>query len=136
MLVHFQDETFLMVSRWYIWDSGLGFFRPIDGYSWNGNVWIVDDLAYRTDPLEKTYCFGSVEMLATCAELTKQYESAIECAPTASWLSIGRPTWFRDRLVNFSHDAPRDVASWKRLVNGHARTCKRRLSNKFTRRNL
>ena len=125
-----------MVSRWYIWDSGLGYFRPIDGYAWNGNVWIVDDLAYRTDPLEKTYCFGSAEMLVLCAELTKQYEPAIERAPTASWLSIGRPTWFRDRLVNFTHDAPRDVASWKRLVNGHARTCKRRSANKFTRRNL
>jgi hypothetical protein len=136
MLVRFQDETFLMVSRWYVWDSSLGFFRPIDSYAWDGNVWILDDLAYRTDPLDPTYCFGSAEMLAICAELTKKYEPAIEHAPTASWLSIGRPVWFRDRLVNFTHDAPRDVPSWKRLVNGHARTCKRRSSNKFTRRNL
>lgn len=119
-----------------MWDSAIGLFRPIDGFAWNGTDWVLDDIAYRRDPLEKTYCFGSAEVLATCVALSKKYESAIETAPTASYVSIGNPTWFRDRPVNFTHTAVRDVASWKRLVKGRARTCKQRSANKFTKRNL
>jgi hypothetical protein len=119
-----------------MWDSGLDLFRPVDSFAWNGTAWEVDDRAYRMDPTDKTYCFGSAEMVATCKELSKVYRHAISTAPTASYLSIGSPVWFRDRLVNFTHSAPRDVACWKRLVNGHARTCKRRSSKKFTKRTL
>jgi hypothetical protein len=137
MLVKFQDQVFLQVTlRCYVWDSGLGFFRPIDGYGWNGTEWVLDDKAYRKDPLEPTYCFGSATMMAICAELTKKYGPAVETAPTASWISIGTPVWFRDRPVQFTHAAPRDLASWRRLVKGRARSCKRRSTNKFTKRNL
>lgn len=86
--------------------------------------------------MDKTYCFGSDEMLAICVELTKKYRDKVETAPTASYISIGNPTWFRDRLMNFTHAAPRDLSSWKRVVNGHARTCKQRSAKKFTKRNL
>jgi len=136
MLVRYQDRVFLQEGRWFFWDSALSLFRPIDGFAWDGTAWLLDDQAYRTDPLEKTYCFGSTEMLAKCVELSKKYKPFIETAPVASYISIGSPTWFRDRLVNFTHAAPRDIASWKRLVNGRARTCKRRSVNKFTKRTI
>jgi len=111
-------------------------FRPIDNFAWDGKVWLLDDRAYRTDPTEKTYGFGSTEMLVKCVGFGETYGEKVESAPTASYLAIGKPVWFRDRPINFTHSAPRDVASWKRMVNGRARTCKKRSSNKFTRRNL
>ena len=136
MLVRFQDRIFLQQGRWYLWDSAIGLFRPIDGFAWNGSGWTVDDHKYRTDPLEKTYGFGTAELLAKCIELSKIYEARIQSAPTACYLSIGTPQWFRDRPVNFTHSALRDVASWKRMTQGRARTCKRRSTNKFTKRTL
>lgn len=119
-----------------MWDSSLGLFRPIDNFAWNGTAWVVDDIAYRKDPMEKTYCFGSAEMLATCVALSKKYDSKVETAPVVSYLGLGSPVWFRDRPVNFTHVAQQDVASWKRLVKGRARTCRRRSTNKFTKRTL
>ena len=137
MLVRYQDRVFLQEGKhWFLWDSALSTFRPIDGFGWDGAAWVVDDRTYCKDPLSKTYCMGSKEMAAYCFELTKKYEDRVETAPTASYISIGTPMWFRDRLVNFTHAAPQDVLSWKRLVNGRARTCKRRSVNKFTKRNL
>jgi hypothetical protein len=136
MLVRFQDRIFLQEGRWYLWDSAIGLFRPIDGFAWNGNRWIIEDKLYTKDPLEKTYGFGSVEMLTKCIELSKKYESRIESVPTASYIAIGNPQWFRDRPVNFTHSASRDVSSWKRMVQGRSRTCKRRSTNKFTKRTL
>ena len=136
MLVRFQERIFLQEGQWYLWDSAIGLFRPIDGFAWNGSSWITDDQKYRTDPLEKTYGFGSSETLAKCIELSKKFEDTIQSAPTASYLAIGNPQWFRDRPVNFTHSAPRDVSSWKRMTQGRARTCKRRSTNKFTKRNL
>ena len=136
MLAKFQDRIFLKNDRWYIWDSSLGLFRPIDNFSWNGSTWVVDDVAYRKDPMEKTYCFGSAEMLLKCMQLSKKYEPILETVKTATYLDIGSPKWFRDRPVNFTHAAPQDVASWKQLVKGRARTCKRRSTNKFTKRTI
>jgi hypothetical protein len=137
MLVRYQDRVFLQEGKyWFLWDTALSIFRPIDGFGWDGTHWVADDRAYCKDPLVKTYCFGSKEMGAYCVELTKKYADRIETAPIASYISIGNPTWFRDRPVNFTHAASRDVTSWKKMVNGRARTCKRRSSNKFTKRTI
>ena len=137
MLVRYQDRVFLQEGKyWFLWDTALSIFRPIDGFGWDGTHWVVDDRAYCKDPLVKTYCFGSKEMGEYCVKLTKKYVDRIETAPTATYIAIGNPTWFRDRPVNFTHAASRDVASWKRLVNGRARTCKRRSTNKFTKRTI
>jgi hypothetical protein len=136
MLTRFNDRVFLQEGRWFLWDPTLGLFRPIDNYAWNGTKYEVDDHVYCTDPLSKTYCFGSAEMLSHCIALTKKHEDRIPDVPTASYLAIGDFTWFRDRPVSFIGCSPRDVASWKRLVNGHARTCKRRSNKRFTKRNL
>jgi hypothetical protein len=133
MLVRFQDRIFLQQGRWYLWDSAIGLFRPIDGFAWNGTSWVIDDHKYRTDPLEKIYGFGTAEILAKCIELSKKFE---DTAPTVSYLAIGSPQWFRDRPVNFTHSASRDLGSWKRMTQGRSRTCKRRSTNKFTKRNL
>jgi len=136
MLVKFQGHTFLHAGRWFIWDTGMDIFRPIDNFAWDGKAWVIDDRAYRKDPTEKTYGFGSVDTLLACVRLGETYGEKVDSAPTASYLAIGKPVWFRDRPVNFTHKAPRDVGSWKRLVKGRARTCKKRSSNKFTKRNL
>jgi len=136
MLVTFQGHTFLHEGRWYLWDTGMELFRPIDNFAWDGTAWVIDDKLYRQDPMQKTYGFGSVDMLVNCVRLGEKYGQTIASAPTASYLAIGKPEWFRDRPVTFTHKAPRDVASWKRMVRGRARTCKKRSSNKFTKRNL
>lgn len=119
-----------------MWDSSLDLFRPIDGFAWNGTQWEIEDTVYRKDPFDKTYSFGSAELLAHCIQLSKTYAGKIETAPTASYLAIGTPIWFRDRPVTFTSCSPRDLASWKRCVNGHARTCKQRSNKRFTKRNL
>ena len=136
MLVRFHNRVFLQEGQWFLWDTSLGLFRPIDNYAWDGTKYVVDDIAYRKDPLAKTYCFGSTEMLAKCVELSKKYESKIETAPVPTFLSLGTLEWFRDRPVNFTHAAPKDAGSWKRLVNGNRRTCKRRSSKRFTKRTI
>ena len=136
MLTRFHDRVFLQEGRWFLWDPSLGTFRPIDGYAWNGTQHVVLDQAYCSDPMSKLYCFGTPELLAKCVEMTKKYESKIANVPSALYLAIGDFVWFRDRPVTFTSCAPRDLASWKRLVNGHARTCKRRSNKRFTKRNL
>jgi hypothetical protein len=136
MLVRFNDRVFLQEGQWFLWDTSLGLFRPIDNYAWDGTKYVVDDIAYRKDPLLKTYCFGSGRMLAKCVKLSKKYESEIDKAPVPTFLSIGTPEWFRDRPVNFTHAATKDAASWKRLVNGNRRTCKQRSSKRFTKRTI
>lgn len=134
MLARFNDRIFLQDGRWFLWDSMLDLFRPIDGYAWNGTRYDLDDRAYRTDPMSKTYCFGTVEMLAHCVELTKKYKH--KTVHSVSFLTIGDPVWFRDRPVSFTPCATKDIASWKRLVNGRARTCRQRSNKRFTKRNL
>lgn len=136
MLIRFNDRIFLHETQWFIWESCLGLFRPIDGYAWDGTAYRVLDTAYCTDPLSKTYCFGTAELLAKCVELSKKYEPSFPTVPTASYLDIGTPTWFRDRPMTFTPCASRDALSWKRCVNGHARTCKQRSKKRFTKRNL
>jgi hypothetical protein len=135
MLTRFNDRVFLQEGGWFVWDSSLGLFRPIDGFGWNGESYEVDDKAYRTDPLDKTFCFGSVETLAICVELTKKYESRVSTVPEAKFFAIGTPVWFRDRPVSFTPCAPQDLQSWKRLTKGNTRTCKRRSKIRFTKRN-
>ena len=139
MLVRFADQVFLHNTSWFIWDTAIGMFRPIHGFAWDGYQMIVNDACYTADPMDETYGFGSVEMYKTCMDLTNLYEDKIPSAPTASFLDLGDLVWFRDRPVSFTSCAPRDLASWKRLVNGRPRTCRHRDShakNKFTKRNL
>jgi hypothetical protein len=136
MLVRFYERVFLNEGRWYVWDTAIGMFRPIDSFDWDGYQMVVNDKAYTTDPMDDTYGFGSVEMYKTCMDLTNTYEEKIPGIPTASFINAGALTWFRDRPVSFTECAPRDVPSWKRLVNGRARTCRVHVKNKFTKRNL
>jgi len=139
MLVRFEDRIFLHETSWYVWDTAIGMFRPIHGFAWDGYQMVINDECYTADPMDDTYGFGSPEMYKTCMELTNTYEDKIPKAPTASFLDLGELVWFRDRPVSFTSCAPRDITSWKRLVKGRPRTCRRRNSyakNKFTKRNL
>ena len=143
MLVRFADRIFLTNnSETFVWDTAIGMFRPIRGFAWDGYQMILNDDCYTADPMSETYGFGSPEMYKKCMDLTNAYEektTAPTAVPTASFLEVGNPVWFRDRPVSFTPCAPKDVQSWKRLVAGRPRTCRRRPSNKknkFTKRNL
>lgn len=137
MLVRFNDIVFLSSRKqWFVWDSTFMQFRPIDGYVWDGQTWVMDDRAYCKDPMEKFFGFGSHEMQKTCEALTRTYETQIERAPCVPFLDMGTSEWFRDRPVSFGKCAVRDTASWKRLVARHPHTCRTHPRNKFTKRTL
>ena len=54
---------------------------------------------------------------------------------TVQTLESTTPEWFFDRRVSLTPCAPRDHASWKRMVKNNARTCRKApKGSKYTRR--
>jgi hypothetical protein len=142
MLVRFADHIFLTQNtQTFVWDTAIGMFRPIHTVGWDGYRMNINDDCYTADPMSETYGFGTPEMYKVCMNLTNMYESKVNSpsgVPTSSFLNVGEVVWFRDRPIAFTPCAPKDIQSWKRLVAGHPRTCRRRPANKnkFTKRNL
>jgi hypothetical protein len=137
MLVRFQDKVFLNIgSKWFIWESSWDRYRPIDGMKWNGTQFILDDVAYCTDPSSELYGYGSQTMSDFCSALGEKYDATK--AKQVDSIAIGNsPIWFRDRMISLTPCAPKDVASWKRMLcGGRARTCRNITRNRFTKRNL
>jgi hypothetical protein len=127
------DHTFLdYKGYWFVWEPSWDKWRPIDGYRWNGTSFVLDDGPYCTDPLDPTYGFGSAPMMRICELLECKRSDAVSVETPA----IGETTWFRDRFVSLTPCAPTDLASWKRLVKGKPRTCRRPPpGKKLTKRN-
>ena len=129
----FRDNTYLHYKKyWFVWESAWDGYRPVDALRWNGKSYEVDDLQYIRDPLSVFYGYGSGVMKKVCEMLTDKYPK--EQGIPVRQLSFGTQEWFRDRLVNVSPCAPRDIVSWKKMTAGRHRTCRRGPANKFTRR--
>ena len=132
MLYEFRDKTFLEYKRyWFVWESAWEAFRPIQGVSWDGVTFQIEDELYCADPTSPVYGYGTPEMAQLCELLKDKYDSS---AVKVSTLPLGSE-WFRDRFVGLTPCAPRDPQSWKRMVQNHGRTCRKApRGKKLTRR--
>lgn len=132
MLYEFRDKTFLEYKRyWFVWESAWEAFRPIQGVSWDGTTFQIEDDMYCADPTSPVYGYGTAEMAQLCELLKDRYDSS---AIKVSTLPIGTE-WFRDRFVALTPCASRDAKSWKRMVQNHGRTCRKApRGKKLTRR--
>ena len=140
MLIRSQDKVFLNIgsSKWFVWEPSWDRYRPIDGMKWDGTRFILDDAAYCTDPSSDLYGYGgNAELSDFCSTLGERYD-ATKAVPVSGSIAIGSSLeWFRDRPMALTLCAPRDAASWKRMLCGsRARTCKRKTRTRFTKRNL
>lgn len=133
MLYEFQDRLFLEHRRWwFVWEPAWEQFRPIESVVWNGTSFQVEDSAYCSDPTDIHYGYGSPQMRELCEMLE---DKSRDPAMKVTQLPIGTE-WFRDRFVHMTSCVTRDVSTWKRMVRGHPRTCRRCPRGKrLTRRN-
>lgn len=133
MLYEFRDKVFLEYKKyWFVWESAWEEFRPIQGVTWDGTTFRIDDDLFCVDPTDPLYGYKSEQMKTLCTLLHDKYNAQ---PVKVSSLPIGAE-WFRDRFVSLSPCAPRDVQSWKRMVQNKHRTCRKApRGKKLTRRN-
>lgn len=133
--VEFQGRQYLHYKNyWFVWEPAWEAFRPIDGVFWNGKSFEVEDTKYCTNPLDELYGYGTPQMKQVCSLLRDKYTEAPKRVYT---LDTGNSEWFRDRFVAIRPCATRDKESWKRMVQGKHRTCRKApRGKKLTRRNL
>lgn len=134
-VVEFGDFTFLNYKNfWFLWEPSWDKWRPIDGFQWNGTTFVVQDGRYCSDPLDPHYGFGSAQMMKVCELL--EFKRTEGQPKEIDSPAIGDTVWFRDRFVSLTPCAPKDLGSWKRLVRGKPRTCRRPPpGKKLTKRN-
>lgn len=134
-VVRFRDTVYLNYkNHWFVWESAWDGWRPVDAVRWTGARFEADDRAYTADPTSDDYGYGSTKMRELCEALTEKFPQTD--APSVPHLPAGPVEWFRDRMVALSPCAPRDMASWKRMTAGRARTCRAGPRNRFTKRSL
>jgi hypothetical protein len=124
MLYEFRDRLFLEHKRWwFVWEEAWDAFRPINAVQWDGSAFVFDDREYCADPMDPLYGYGSQTMKDLCMLLAEQ---RLEDLPNeAEVLESGPLEWLFDRRVSVTPCAPRDHASWKRMVQGKGRTCRK-----------
>ena len=124
-LSRYDDRIYLdYKSNWFVWESSWDSFRPVDSLKWNGSKFVLDDVAYTSDPFDPLYGYGSEKMKHVCGALTQAYEPSLEKARNVRHLSIGPTEWWRDRSVALSGCADRSLPSWKQMCRGKPRTCR------------
>ena len=134
MLYEFRDRIVLEhKSWWFVWEEAWESFRPVNAIEWNGSAFVFDDREYCSDPSDPLYGYGSQMMKDLCALLGDvRLEELPEDMDT---LETSNMEWFFDRRVAVTPCAPRDHASWKRMVQNDGRTCRKApKGTKFTRR--
>jgi len=135
-LYRLGEQTFLdYKSSWFVWESAWDSWRPIEGVSWDGTRFRINDRVYTSDLFSELYGYGTPQMKAVCEALTATYGQARRSATVVNSLSIGPTEWWKDRFVCLSPCAPRTNESWKRMCKGKPRTCRQMPTGKtLTRR--
>ena len=134
-MIRFGDRVFLHhESRWYMWESSWGMYRPVDGLRWTGSTMMLDDHAYCKDMTDPLYGYGDERIYNKCFHLTQEF-SDIQNAEPVVFLTIGPAEWFRDRFVAMTPCAPRDMQSWKNM-NLRRRTFRKHPRSAYTKRNI
>ena len=124
MLYDFRDRLILEYKGWwFVWEEAWDSFRPVDAIQWDGTRFLLDDRAYCNDPSDPLYGYGSQNMKDFC-RLLGQRKTEYEPLETVT-LEHGPLEWFFDRRVALTPCAPRDHASWKRMVQNKPRTCRK-----------
>lgn len=120
-LYEFRDRIFLEYKKfWFVWEPAWEAFRPFQTIAWDGKSFRIDDDMYCSDPTSELYGYESAQMKELCHLL---HDKSTETAIKVSTLPNGTE-WFRDRFVAVTECAPRDVQSWKRMVQNKPRTCR------------
>ena len=135
MLYAFRDRLVLEYKGWwFLWEEAWDSFRPIQAIQWDGETFRFDDDEVCSDPLDPLYGYGSEPMKDLCELLGDHLTLSVP--DDADTLVVGStPEWFFDRFVVLTPCAPRTHASWKKMVQGHGRTCRKAPKGKrFTRR--
>lgn len=128
------DRVFLHEgSRWYLWESSWGLYRPINGLRWDGFKLKLDDIEFCKDPTDELYGYGTDRMYTVCFNLSQNFPNIEEAEPVP-FLTIGTEEWFHDRPLALTVCAPRDTLSWKR-TNLQRRTLRKHPRKTFTKRN-
>jgi hypothetical protein len=124
MLYEFRDRLVLEHKRWwFVWEEAWDCFRPIDGIRWDGVAFVFDDREYCTDPSDPLYGYRTQTMKDLCDLLG---ETRLEELPKeVDALDTGNTEWFFDRRASLTTCAPRNHESWKRMVQGRGRTCRK-----------
>lgn len=121
------------------WDS----FRPIEKVAWNGEVYAIIDLKYKTDLFDDHYGYGSLVMKALCRELSQVTElgtTNILTDPSVFWKWCGETesTWWYDRECVFTDlCVPKEQPNWKlyiKYLQTSPKTLRRSLKSRTTRR--
>jgi hypothetical protein len=134
MLYDFRDRLLLEHKGWwFVWEEAWDKFRPIQSIQWDGTRFVFDDQLYCKDPTDPLYGYGSQTMKDFC-DLLGDYRLE-ELPLTVQSLESTNPEWWFDRRITLTPCAPRDHASWKRMVQNKGRTCRKApTGKKFTRR--
>jgi hypothetical protein len=124
MLYDFRDRLILEYKNWwFVWEEAWDSFRPIDQIAWDGARFVLKDQSYCADPSDPLYGYGSQTMKEFCELLGR---NRLEELPLeVNTLESVAPEWFFDRRVTLTTCAPRDYASWKRMVGTAYRTCRK-----------
>lgn len=135
MLYSFRDRLVLEYKGWwFVWEEAWDSFRPIQAIRWDGQAFRFEDDETCSDPLDPLYGYGSEPMKDLC-ELLGEHLTLTIPDDVDTLVAGPTPEWFFDRHVGLHPCAPRDHASWKRMVQGHGRTCRKAPKGKrFTRR--
>jgi len=125
MLYAVQDRLVLEYKGWwFLWEEAWDSFRPIQAIQWTGETFVFEDREVCSDPLHPLYGYGTQTMKDLCDLLGDHVSLSIP--DDVETLSVGpAPEWFFDRFVVLHPCAPRDHASWKRMVKGRGRTCRK-----------
>jgi len=134
MLYEFRDRIVLEHKRWwFVWEEAWDCFRPVNAIQWDGTAFVFDDREYCSDPSDPWYGYGSQTMKDLCELLGDQRLE--ELPKEVNRLDAGPLEWFFDRRASLTPCAPRDHASWKRMVQGKGKTCRKAPKGlKYTRR--
>lgn len=122
MLYELHDKLILQYRGWlFVWEPAWEEFRPIQSIAWDGTTFQLQDDLYCSDPTSSFYGYGSERMKRLCELLRDKHD----LEPIRVITIPGGTEWFRDRFVTLTPCAPRDAASWRRMVQGHGRTCRK-----------
>lgn len=109
-MFRFQDRVFVKRGeQWFTWEPSWDSMRPITGFAWNGQNYVIQDDLYTQDPFDESFGFGDLKQV--CDALTEECLPHLESAPFVSYALVGAPMWVRDRFVVVT--SPEVTQTWR-----------------------
>lgn len=126
MLIRFRGHIFGQDgSQWYVWEPRWDSMRPIDGYSWDGRRYVMQDSAYLGDPFAPNFGFGS--RMEDAVRVTQKWADQLDSVPESKDAVIGNaPVWWKDGWVSLTNMEV-SPSTWKQrhqYLKTRPRTCR------------